>query len=155
MQIRFIPGHKKMHCRMFHNSRIFLQNINISDRIRFKTGQYCRFVSKCWTSMSFYGDAEKEFVSHPFPPALPHVCAASVLPFNQCQCALHYNLYSRPPCIVLNMCFWFRPGISQSLGFKRVTDVPLDRAQAASVLSACQELEHEINWTSAIPWLPA
>ena len=32
--------------RIFHNSRIFLQNINIGDRIRFKTAQYCRFVSK-------------------------------------------------------------------------------------------------------------
>ena len=28
------------------NSRISLQNINICDRIRFKTAQYCRFVSK-------------------------------------------------------------------------------------------------------------
>ena len=38
--------------------------------------------------------------------------------------------------------FWFLPGISQSLGFERVTDVTLDRAGcAASVLSACQELE--------------
>ena len=30
-----------LHGRIFHNSRIFLQNINISDRIRFKTAQYC------------------------------------------------------------------------------------------------------------------
>ena len=32
--------------------------------------------------MSVDGDAEQEVVSHPFPPALPLVCAAaSVLPF--------------------------------------------------------------------------
>ena len=31
------------------------------------------------------GDAEQEVVSHPFPPAFPLVCAASVLPFNPCQ----------------------------------------------------------------------
>ena len=48
-----------------------------------------------------------------------------------------YKLYSRPPCIVLNLCFWFRPGLSQSLGFEPVTDVLPDRA--ARVL--CQELE--------------
>ena len=87
--------------------------------------------------MSVHGDAEQEVVT--FPPALPLVCAASVLPFNSCQCASHYKLYSLPRCIVLNLCFWFGPGISLSLGFERVTDVPPDRA--AHVLSACQELE--------------
>ena len=88
--------------------------------------------------MSVHGDAEQEVVSYPFPPALPLGCAASVLPFNPCR-ARHYKLYSRPPCIVLNLCFWFRPGIGQSLGIEPVTDVPPDRA--ARVLSACQELE--------------
>ena len=47
-----------LHGRIFHNSRIFLQNINISDRIRFKTAQYCRFVLKFLTGMSVHGDAE-------------------------------------------------------------------------------------------------
>ena len=97
--------------------------------------------------MTVHGDAEQEVVAHPFPQALPLVCVASVLPFNPCQCALQYKWYCRPPCIVLNLCFWFlnlcfwfRPGItsSQSLGFERVTDVLLDRA--TRVLSACQEL---------------
>ena len=121
--------------RIFHNSRISLQNINISDRTRFKTAQYCRFVTKFCTGMSVHGDAEHEVVSHPFPPALPLVCAAaSVRPFKV------YKLYSRPPCIVLNLCFWFRPGLCQSLRFEPVTDVPQDRA--ARVLSACQELEN-------------
>ena len=74
--------------RIFHNSRIFLQINNISDRVRFKTAQYSRFVSKLCTGMSVHGDAEQEVVSHPFPPALPLVCAAaSVLPFNPYQCA--------------------------------------------------------------------
>ena len=50
-----------------------------------------------------------------------------------------YNMCNWPPCIVLNLCFWFRPGLSQSLGIEPVTDVPPDRA--ARVLSACQELE--------------
>ena len=68
--------------RIFHNNRIFLQNINNCDRIRFETAQYCSFVSKSWTGISVHGDAEQEVVSHPFPPALPLVCAASVLPFN-------------------------------------------------------------------------
>ena len=133
-----------LYSRIFHNCRICLQNINISYRIRFKTAQYCRFVSKFWTGMSMDGDAEQEVVSHPFPPALPLVCAAaSVLPFNPCQCSSHYKFYSLPPCIVLNLCFWFRPGISQSLGIEPVTDVPPDRA--ARVLSACQELE-KVGW---------
>ena len=85
--------------------------------------------------MSVHGDAEQKVVSHPFPPALPLVCAVSVLSFNQCQCAAQYKLYSLPPCIVLNLCFWFWPGISQSLGFERVTDVLPDRA--ARVPFAC------------------
>ena len=89
--------------------------------------------------MSVHGDAEQEVVSHPFPPALPLVCAAYVLPFNPCQCAQHYKLYCQPPCKVLNLCFWFRPGISQSQGIEPVTDVPQDRA--ARVLSTFQELE--------------
>ena len=82
-----------------------------------------------------HGDAEQEVVSHPFPPALPLAAsaAASVLPFKV------YKLYSRPPCIVLNLCFWFRPGISHSLGFDPVTDVPPARASPCS--SACQQLE--------------
>ena len=91
--------------------------------------------------MSVHGDAEQEVVSHPFQPALPLVCAvaaASKLPFNLCR-SRQYKLYIRTPCIVLNMCFWFRPGLGQSLGFEPVTDVPQDRA--ASVLSSCQELE--------------
>ena len=64
--------------RLFHNSRIFLQNMNISDRIRFKTAQYCRFDSKFCTGMSVHGDAEQEVVSHPFPPAFPLVCGNDV-----------------------------------------------------------------------------
>ena len=31
-------------------------------------------------SLAVHGDAEQEVVSHPFPPALPLVCAASVCP---------------------------------------------------------------------------
>ena len=137
--------------RIFDN-RIFLQNINISDRIRFKTAQYCRFVSKFCSGMSVHGDAEQEVVSHPFPPASPLVCAAaSVLPFNQCQCAPHYKLYSRPPCIVLNLYFWFRPGLSQSLGFEFVTDVPPDRAAACCQRVRNLKRSREINCTSASP----
>ena len=67
-------------------------------------------------------------------------CPSSVLrAAPQSVSASPYKLYSRPPCIVLNSCFWFRPGIGQSLGIEPVTDVPPDRA--ARVLSACQELE--------------
>ena len=69
--------------------------------------KYCRFVSKFWTGMSVHGDDEQEVVSHPFPPVLPLICAASVLPFNPCQCASRYKLYSLSPCIVLNWCLWF------------------------------------------------
>ena len=58
-----------------HNNRIFLQKINISDQTRFKTAQYCRFVSKFCTGLSVHGDAEQEVVSYPFPQALPFVCA--------------------------------------------------------------------------------
>ena len=67
-------------------------------------------------------------------------CPSSVLrAAPQSVSASPYKLYSRPPCIVLNLCFWFRPRIGQSLGIEPVTDVPPDRA--ARVLSACQELE--------------
>ena len=135
-----------LYCRICHNCRIFLQNIDISDRLRFKSAQYCRFVWKFWTGMSVNGDAEQEVVSH-HPHCL--VCAAaSVLPFNPSQCVQHYKLYNRPPCIVLYLCFWFRPGISQSMGFEPVTNVPPDRA--ASVLSACQELE-KAAWNKLDP----
>ena len=131
--------------RIFHNSRIFLQNINISDRICLKTAQYFRFASKFSTGISVHGDAEQGVVSHSFPPASPLVSPASVLPFNPCQCASYYKLYSLPRCIVLNLCFWFLPGISQSPGFERVTDVPPDHGVRNL------KLPHEINWTSASP----
>ena len=68
----------------------------------------------------------------------PRLCCVC-LPFNPCQCASHYKLYSRPPCVVLNLCFWFRPGISHSLGFERVTDVSPARASRCS--SACHQLK--------------
>ena len=68
---------------IFHYCRIFLQNIDISDRLRFKSAQYCWFVWKVWTGMSVDGDAEQEVVSHPFPCLVS--AAASVLPFNPCQ----------------------------------------------------------------------
>ena len=72
--------------RIFHNSRIFLQNINISDRIRFKrikTAQYCRFVSKFWTGMSVNEDAEQDSRykrwSTSIAPRLCCVCALQSL----------------------------------------------------------------------------
>ena len=69
-------------------------------------------------------------------------CPSSVLPRLCCpsrESVSVYKLYSRPPCIVLNLCFWFRPGISHSLGFDPVTGVPPARASRCS--SACQQLE--------------
>ena len=42
-----------------------------------------RFEVLNWHSV--HGDAAQEVVSHPFPPAFPLACAASVLPFKQCQ----------------------------------------------------------------------
>ena len=121
--------------RMFHNSRIFLQNINISDR---KQPNTVDSLPSFETGISVHGDAEQEVVSHPFPPVFsPRLCCVCAAP--QSESASPYKLYSRRPCIALNLCFWFRPGISQSLGFEPVSDVPLDRA--ARVLSACQELE--------------
>ena len=67
-------------------------------------------------------------------PRLCCVCAAL-----QSVSASPYKLYSRPPCKVLNLCFWFWPGLSQSLGFEPVTDVSPDRA--ACLLATCKELE--------------
>ena len=61
------------------------------------------------------------------------------LPFNPCQCASHYKLYSRPRCIVLNLCFLFLTGISQSLGFERVTDMP------PASTSRCSPAAHELE----------
>ena len=121
---------------IFYNSSIFLQNINISDRIRqpnivdsfrsFELACQCmEMLNKRWY--------------HIFPPALPLVCAACCPSIRFSSAASPYKLYSRPPCIVLNSCFWFRPGIGQSLGIEPVTDELPDRA--ARVLSACQELE--------------
>ena len=77
-----------------------------------------------------HGDAEQEVVSHPFPPALPLVCAASVCP------SIHVSVQIVQ--IVLKR-FSFRPRISHSLGFDPVTDVPPARASRCS--SACQQLE--------------
>ena len=64
-----------------------------------------------------------------------------------------YKLYSRPPCIVLNLCFWFRPGISHSLGFDPVTDVPPARASRCS--SACQQLEKGLTCRPPVPAVAA
>ena len=64
------------------------------------------------------------------------LCLSALQSVSACQ---HYKQYSRPPCIVLNLCFWFQPGISQSLGFELVTDVPPSRASRCS--SACHQLE--------------
>ena len=78
-------------------------------------------------------DAEQMLVSHPFPPALPLVCASV------CPSISVSVLRTRPPCIVLNLCFWFRPGTCQSLGFERATDVPPARTSRCS--STCHQLE--------------
>ena len=72
----------------------------------------------------------------------PLCCVCAALQSVSCQ-ARHYKLYSLPPCIVLNLCFWFRPGISQLLGIESVTDVQPDCA--AHVLSACHKLE-KVAW---------
>ena len=82
-------------------------------------------------------DVEQEVVSHPFPPALPLVCAVSVLPFNPCQCASHYKLSLQSFILV----FLVSAGISQLLGFERVTDVPQDSDAHVLPRPACQELE--------------
>ena len=84
---------------------------------------------RCWTRGSITS------IPTIIAPRLCNIC----LPFNMCQHASHYPLYSRPPCIIFNLCFWFRPGISQSLGFERVTDVPPTSASRCS--SACHQLE--------------
>ena len=128
--------------RIFHNSRIFLQNMNISDRFRLKTAQYFWFVLKLWTGISVHGEAELRNKRWYHIHSHQH-CPLSVLRLSVLQSVSVYKLYSRPPCIVLNLCFWFRPGLSQSLRFEPVTDVPPDRA--ARVLSACQELE-KVVW---------
>ena len=39
------------------NGRIFLQNINISYRIRFKTAQYCQIVSICFEVLNWHVSA--------------------------------------------------------------------------------------------------
>ena len=100
--------------------------------------------------MSVHGDAEQDVASHPFLPALPLVCACICLPFNPCQRASHYKLYSRSPCIVLNLCFWFWLGISQSLGFERVADVP--PASASRCSSCCHQLEKALVRIMYLRW---
>ena len=81
-----------------------------------------------------HGDAEQEVVSHPFPPALPLVCAASVCPSISvsAQIVQSGSLHS-----FKRFSFW--PGISHSLGFDPVTDVP--PARASRYRSACHQLE--------------
>ena len=69
-----------------------------------------------------------------FPSSvLPRLCCPSIRVSFALQIVQSASLHS------FNLCFWFRPGLSQSLGFEPETDVPPDRA--ARVLSACQELE--------------
>ena len=96
-----------------------------------------------------HGDAEQEVASHPFPPAF--LCCVC-LPFNQCQRASHYKLYSQPPCIVLNLSFWFLPRISQSLGFESVTDVLPASAIRCTGSSACHQLEKELVRIMYLCW---
>ena len=95
------------------------------------------------TGMSVHRDAEiclkrgwYHIHSHQHCPSsvLQRLCCPSIR-----QCASQYKWYSRTPGIVLILCFWSRPGLSQSLGFEPVTDVSPERA--AHVLSACLELE--------------
>ena len=61
-----------LHGRIFYNSRIISANINISDRIRFKTAKYGQFVSKCMKMLNK--------VSHPFPPVFPIICNSCTNP---------------------------------------------------------------------------
>ena len=81
---------------IFHNSRIFLQNISIGDRIHFKTAQYCWFVSKFWTGMPVHWDAEQALVSYPFPPALPVVCVVSAV----CCPSISVSVFRTTNCTV-------------------------------------------------------
>ena len=80
--------------RIFHNSRIFLQNINLSDRIRFKTAQYCRFVSKfcqvelayrCIEMLNKRKHAEQEVVGIELVTDVPPNHAARLLSTVTCQ----------------------------------------------------------------------
>ena len=80
-------------------------------------------------------------------------CPSSVLRLSAPQSVSVYKLYSLPPCIVLNLCFSFRPGISHSLGFDPVTDVLPARASRCS--SACQQLEKGAVTKHVPPLLPA
>ena len=97
--------------------------------IRFEVLHWHVSAWRCWTRGSI-----TSIPSSIAPRLCCRVCAAL-----QSVSASHYKLYSRPPCTVLNLCFFFRPGLGQSLGIEPGTDVPQDRA--ACVLSVCQELE--------------
>ena len=114
--------------QLVDKSRKFLQIINISNRIRFKTAQleYCRYVSKVWTVMSMHGGAEQLVVSHPFPSALPVFCAAISVSL------LRTTKYSLPPCIVLSLCLLLRPVKDWWLGFDPVTYMQPARASHCS-----------------------
>ena len=146
-----LHANKWLYGAIFHNSRIFLQNINISDRIRFKTAQYCRFVSRfcldelayqcmemlnseqeevCWTRGSI-----TSIPTSIAPRLCCRVCAAfqSVSVCLALQIVQSASLHSFKLVLLVSVSHW------QSVGIELVTDVPLDRA--ASVLSTCQELE--------------
>ena len=129
-----------------------IQQQNISTRhqgrFRLKTALYCRFVSKLWSGIPVHGDAEQEVESHPFSPS-------SVLRLSALQSVSVYKLYSRPPCIVLNLCFWFRPELFSSWDSNEWLTC------RRTVLPACcprvrnLKRSREINCTSASPWLSA
>ena len=124
----------------FTPGRIFLQKINISDRIRFKTAQYCRFVLKFALACQFMEMLKRGWYhihshQHFSSSVLPRLCCPYI--------RVSVQIVQSASCIVLNLCFWFLPGLSQSLGFEPVTDVLPD--SAARVLSACQELE-KVAW---------
>ena len=116
-------------------NRIFLQNMNISDRFRLKQPntvdlfQSFELADQC---MEMLNKRQYHIHSH-------QNCPSSVLCLSALQSVSVYKLYSRPHCIVLNLCFLFRPGISHWLGFDPVTDVPPARASHCS--SSCHQLE--------------
>ena len=105
--------------------------------------------SKFWTGISVHGDAEQEVVSHPFPPLLPLVCAASpsirVSVLRNKNCTVDHAALFQLVFLVSVLNCWDSNAL---LTCRRIV-LPACCPRVRNLKRSC-----EINWTSASPWPP-
>ena len=114
----------------------FLQNINIGDRIRFKTAQYCQLGSKFWTACQCLKmQNQYSMNSHQHCPSSVQCCLGPGIALQSVSVCFDHKLYSQPCSIVLNLYLSFGPEKDQWPGFELVSDVPPTRASRSPVIN--------------------